>query len=323
MEDELFDDAPRLYHWEDGRSKHELHMSHILTYLKCPQQLYRKYIKCDTESRGYSANLATGQVQHKFLKEQLRKKARGEEVMDDEQSCDFISDTMEDEADQLDLSQREEFVQSKDRLIDMGMLLQHKYIPVTDPMFVEQPYEIKIQGVRYKLAGQIDHVRKLRTGSLIDPNGNSYNEQVIPNKKFGVDDLKTSAKTPSKSENGLGYKPDPGHVLQQTAYSLGAWIALGNKPGAYQQTANSTVYIVKNKVPVLRPANYIIGRHEVKFLFDIIKEVSNALTKGVFPKNPTGWWCSNKFCPAYETCKKREVHQLEDLILTQKEEDNE
>jgi len=316
IDDPIFDDAPRLYHWEDGLSKHELHMSHITTYLKCPQQLYRKYIACDTDKRGTSTNLAIGRVQHDFLKDQLRLKANGEDLMTDEEASDYIMDRTDDEADNMELGQREDLLRKKDYLVDMGMLLQHQYIPITEPHFIEQPFEIKIEGVKYTLAGQIDHVRKLRTGIDIDPNGNKYDESRIPNKKFGVDDLKTSASSPRKSENGLGYMPDPAHSLQQTAYSLGAWIALGNDPAKYQQTANSTIYLVKNKVPVIRPANYIIGRQEVSFLIQIVKEVSNALVKGVFPKNPCGWWCSNQYCPAYSTCKKREVRNLEDLMIT-------
>ena len=310
--------TPKLYHWEDGLFKKEIHMSHLTTYLRCPQQMYQKYVRGQTKKQS-DVNLSTGSVHHGFLKDQLRRKRDGQPLLDDNQIADTVSDMVKDEADNLDMEQSEELKRSKDAIIEQAKVLNSDYIQHVEPVFVEREFRIKFPGMEYVLAGRIDNLRKPAPEPYEDAYGNTVDEGKVENKTYSVDDLKSSGSSPAKNEF-FGYDPKPEHWLQHAGYSLGAWVAMGGKASDYQQTLNRTVYLVKNKTPVVKPASYLITKNEIRFMYSLLQSMERSLKSGLFPPNPIGWWCNKQRCPAFDQCRGKELVPFEQLFFDESNE---
>ena len=310
-------DAPKLYHWSDGQFKHEIHMSHVSTYSRCPQQMYQKYIRGIEEGKK-SPELVTGSLQHDFMKDQFRRKRDGHKMMDEDEISDFVSDQVEEKSALLDMDDAEEFKRDKDKMIAQATVLNEQYISRVEPIFVERPFEVKFPGMEYTFAGQIDMNRSIRKEKYTDASGLEFDENKIQNQHYAVDDLKTSGSSPSKNEF-FGFNPKPEHWIQHAGYSLGSWVAAGFKVSDYQQTMNSTIYLVKTKTPQVKPANFIVTKNEIRFLYEMLQSLEQSLKTGLFPPNPMGWWCAPDKCAAFYQCRRKEIIPFESLFYKDKE----
>ncbi|MFW5916203.1 MAG: PD-(D/E)XK nuclease family protein [Bacteroidota bacterium] len=310
-------DAPKLYHWSDGQFKNEIHMSHLSAYCRCPQQMYQKYIR-GVEEGSKSIELVTGSLHHDLMKMQFRRKRDGGEMLSDDDIESYVSEEVEDKSALLSMDDAEEFKRDKDKIIDQAKILNRDYVSRVEPIFVERPFEVKFPEMEYTFAGQIDMNRKLRKDKYIGLSGNEEDESKIPNQHYAVDDLKTSATSPSKNEF-FGFKPKPEHWIQHAGYSLGSWIAAGFKASEYKQTMNTTVYLVKTKTSTVKPANFIVTMNEIRFLYEMLKSLEQSLKTGLFPPNPMGWWCAPDKCAAFYQCRKKEIIPFESLFYKEKD----
>lgn len=293
--------APALYDWQTGEFKHEIHMSHVNNYLRCPKQFAAKYINNERKPAN-SIPLSTGRVHHSLLQEQVKRKLQKAVELSDDEIKDYVSDQIEEQAEYLEDGKETEIREMKDEIIQQSVVLQHQYIDDLEPRRTEQKFRISIPESPYDLVGTIDLER------ILNPD-----EAVLQNKNFGVDDLKTSSSSPPKHDKG-GYKPrSNAHFLQQTAYSFGAWIANGGKPADYKQTLNRTVYLVKNKTPVVRPAVFVVTRNDILFLYNVLRDMVEGLKAGHFIANANGWWCDPERCPIFQKCRSHEVMTLEQV----------
>lgn len=309
-------DAPKLYHWSDKQFKNEIHMSHLSTYCRCPQQMYQKYIR-GIESGKKSPELVTGSLQHDFMKKQLRLKRDGN-TMNSDEIRDYVADQVEEKAVLLDMGDSEQFKRNKDKMIEQSIVLDQDYISKVTPIFVERPFEVHFSDLDYSFAGQIDTNRAIKKGVYKDASGIEYNEQKIQNQHYAVDDLKTSAASPSQNKF-FGFNPKPEHWVQHAGYSLGSWIAAGFKASAFQQTLNTTVYLVKTKTPQVKLANFIVTKNDIRFLYEMISSLEKSLKTGLFPQNPLGWWCNPERCEAFYKCRRKEIISFESLFYKEKE----
>lgn len=60
---------------------------------------------------------------------------------------------------------------------------------------------------------------------------------------------------------------------------------------------------VKTKEPKFQRLENQHTPGELFFLFELIKRVWQGIEKEVFPMNPTGWKCSDKYCDFYQDCR--------------------
>ncbi len=115
--------------------------------------------------------------------------------------------------------------------------------------------------------------------------------------KFGVADLKTGARVLGQSSGK--------HRAQLGIYELLADELLRKQgsgtielPGELIQLQTSSNYDV-GVVPVHDARTLLLGNDQHKGL---LAHVAIALKTGDFWGNPSSWLCSNKYCPAWQTC---------------------
>lgn len=293
--------APGLHDWQTGEFKHEIHMSHVNSYLRCPKQFSATYLMNEKRNPN-SVELSTGRVHHTLLQEQVKRKLTKNDELTEDEIRDYISDQVEEQADYLTDGKETEIRDQKDTIIEQAIVLQNDYITGLVPRRTEQKFRISIPDTPYSLVGTVDIERALGDG-----------DKILQNKIYGVDDLKTSSSSPPKHPKG-GYKPRGNdHFMQQVAYSFGAWIANGGNPSDYKQTLNRTVYLVKNKTPVVRAAEFVVTRNDILFLYNVVNDFAKNLMAGNFIANPVGWWCAPDKCPIFNTCRKHEVITLDQI----------
>ena len=114
-----------------------------------------------------------------------------------------------------------------------------------------------------------------------------------------VCDLKTSGKSPPKSRaTGKYYVPrSMGYDLQMDTYFLLAREALNiDVPGG------SFEYVVKTKTPKVVRVNYDVDDLHVNSTLDLMANLHNAISKGNFPPNRLGPFCSPQSCANWHPC---------------------
>lgn len=60
---------------------------------------------------------------------------------------------------------------------------------------------------------------------------------------------------------------------------------------------------VKTKTPKFQRIEHEHEKGELFFLFEVISSVWGAITRGVFPLNPTSWLCNERWCDFHANCK--------------------
>lgn len=63
------------------------------------------------------------------------------------------------------------------------------------------------------------------------------------------------------------------------------------------------IVFVKTKEPKVQILEHSHKPGELFFLFELIQRVWQGIEKEVFPLNPTGWKCSDKYCDFYQNCR--------------------
>ena len=105
-----------------------------------------------------------------------------------------------------------------------------------------------------------------------------------------IRDTKTSAKSPQEDE---------AHMSDQlTIYALGKKVETGVMPKKLYMD-----YLIKTKVP--KTLTLETERTDADFdrIFRLIERGIEVIDKGTFTPNPSGWWCSDRWCGFWaDTC---------------------
>jgi len=241
-------------------------------FLRCGEQGQRRYLKNEIIPPGVAAARGTGV--HKANEANLRQKiSTGVDLPVSDLKDAARDGYIKALANGVFLPRDE--VSAKNRLINEGLnetivlteLYHDEVAPEIVPLDVERKFVIDV-GLELPLSGIIDIERTNR-----------------------IDDLKTSARTwPDtriKSE------------IQPVFYSFASEREIGIRPEFHYHILIPLKSGAKRQVQsmVATDADY-------KALFAKIEVVIQMLKTGLFPPaNPSSWWCSEKWCGYWTTCK--------------------
>ena len=146
------------------------------------------------------------------------------------------------------------------------VLIHHDDFAVrTAPFLVEKSFEVDVDGVQ--LVGIWDFV--------------TLDGWIVDNKFF--------SKTPSQA--------DLDKDVQMSFYSL-AYRLMFNEP----EKGIRLDCVIKNKNKKSFQIATNRTTEELNWVVNLIKETAQAMETGIYPCNPSGWWCNPRFCGVYEMC---------------------
>ncbi len=251
------------------RAKAHLSATQISMWLRCPRQWAFRYI--EHLRIPPSGAMKQSSVLHKSAEYNYRQKIASHLDLPLDEMTDFYDQTFRDEM------QREEVVldenQTPEGLKDQGIAAiktHHKEIaPLVEPQFVEEKRTVALGGENfaYDLTGVLDVVDTADT--------------VIDNKLLG--------KTPNQA--------DLDKDIQLSTYSLLYRL--------WQRKAESKLrldIVVKNKLPKAVQLETQRSREGLRMHLNTMGHIAKAIEAEAFPMNPTGWWCSPKFCGYWSRC---------------------
>jgi RecB family exonuclease len=255
--------------------KKYLSPSQINTYLRCPEQYRRRYIK--NEIIPPAIALLKGTSVHKASEKNFKQKIASRVDLPKQDIIDIsvttFEDTMKNEG--LFLNKEEEdrgkavvVGEAKDSVVVFSSLYSAQVAPRYQPKEVEKDQLIELADAPFNLKGRVD---------LIDEN-----EKII--------DLKTGTKTRSQD--------DVDRDTQLTFYSMTYRAIHGCDP-----TGLVIEQVIDKKVPENKTFTTTRNMKDYEALINRINVVSLGIKKGVFPPATDGaWWCSPLRCGFWFTC---------------------
>lgn len=252
-------------------------------YARCPEQYRRAYIEGEREPPGIA--LIVGSSVHDAAEDDLRSKAETGELMADDdvrdRARDSVMERTEEGFDPGETSAEVARAEAVDVAVDAASEFHRVIAPEVSPLItpdgeavIEHGWSIEIDDPDVpKIIGFIDYAH------LADDGG------------VHVRDLKTAGKKPSQSQVDSN--------LQLTAYSLGAELALGQRPDSVGIDA-----LVKRKsgAEAVRITSTRTDADHDAFLRRVVA-VSRSIQAGAFPPTDPGQWhCSERFCGFWKSC---------------------
>lgn len=154
-----------------------------------------------------------------------------------------------------------------DQAVILSILHHDEIAPVIEPVQVQRFFRLELQGYPMDLTGRID-IEEAET----------------------IRDTKTSAKSPQEDE---------AHTSDQlTIYALGKKVTTGVLPKRLYLD-----YLIKTKTAKTLTLETERTEADFKRIFRLIERGIEVIDKGVFMPNPSGWWCSNRWCGYWaDTC---------------------
>ena len=136
-------------------------------------------------------------------------------------------------------------------------------------VMVERKIELNVPGVPIPIIGYIDIIT----------------EDFIPG------DLKTSS---------TSWSVEKANTELQPLYYLAAMNQMGMKT---EEWKFRHFIFVKTKTPKFQMIEHYHNPSQLIWLFKVIKNVWEAIEKGVFHENPLTWKCNSKWCDYYMQCR--------------------
>ena len=154
-----------------------------------------------------------------------------------------------------------------DQAVALSVLHHDELAPAIKPVQVERFFRLELQGYPMDLVGRIDI-----------------------EEKETIRDTKTASKSPQEDE---------AHISDQlTIYALGVKATTGVLPKRLYLD-----YLIKTKIPKVVVQETIRADGDFNRIFRLIERGIEVIDKGAFMPNPSGWWCSNRFCGYWaDTC---------------------
>jgi len=245
-----------------------LHQSQIGTWDHCPMQYYFRYVKGRIKPPGVA--LIRGQGVHQAAEKDLTAKRDNGALLPDDEVTDIARDTVvsywqqngvrlsDDEKAQ---GEKAVIAETIDTAVGLAATHHGELAPVLEPVHIERPWKLELQGCPVDLQGTID---------LQEPQS--------------LRDLKTSAKSPTRTAAETS--------LQLTMYHLAASKLDGVQP---EQVALD--FLVSTKTPKIVTLRSTRDPSDWQQLLDRVAVMAQAIDAGVFvPRLPDHWICSDKWC---------------------------
>jgi CRISPR/Cas system-associated exonuclease Cas4 (RecB family) len=291
--DDAFDEPPSRL----ALPKAHLSISQVNMFLRCPTQYKFRYV--DDHMRPPGVATALGSGGHAALEVTHHHLVDHDIPAPTEQLLDCFSDKFKEISQTIEDWEEEKPGTIKDKGIALVRMYNEKMAPTVKPQVdahgsrgIEKKFELTVSGV--PMLGYID---------LIDANADiamSHEElkqiQAIMGPKWVAEDLRTAIADFKFVGKTMAQSMVDGS-LQLTMYSLATGIA-----------AVRFDQMIKTKIPKVKRATSIRTRQDHAWLKRVIREVAEAISKGVFPPtDPTNWVCSEKWCGYWHMCRGKKV----------------
>lgn len=291
--DEAFDEPPSRLALPKGY----LSISQVNMYLRCGQQYKFRYVDDHMRPPGVAAALGSGG--HAALETTHHHIVDHDKPAPTEQLLDCFSDKFAEISQTIEDWEGEEPGLIKDKGIVLVRMYNEKWAPNVRPQVDAQ----NVRGIEKKFDTLVGGVPMVGVIDLIDANADiamSHEElkqiQAIMGPKWVAEDLRTSIADFKFIGKTMAQSMVDG-ALQLTMYSLATGIA-----------AVRFDQLVKTKTPKVVRATSIRTRQDHLWLQRVIREVAEAISKGVFPPcDPTDWVCSEKWCGYWHMCRGKKV----------------
>jgi len=252
-------------------------------FLRCARQWAFRYV----ENRKVKPSGAMKQsgVFHTVAEVNYRQKMHTREDMTSEEMTDYFSDLFETEWEReelMPLQAGESKGGFKDQGIDIVREHRLNIAPLVQPLAVEQKFELTLGKDDYSfgLSGRIDVIDSSRA----------------------IRDNKAIGRTPSQDEIDRD--------IQLSTYSLANRVLLRHQNpemdiAELQKLIEPELTldaIIKTKRPEARVFRTRRSREGLRMHLNTIGNIAKAIRADAFPRNPTGWWCSEKWCGYWKDC---------------------
>lgn len=251
------------------------HLSHsqVNMLLRCGRQYEFRYV--DGLKVPPAGALMLGRVWHKAIEHNYGQKVDSHEDLPVDDQREFFAarwDTeIEDEGGTAAVNWEDKKPgEYKDQGVALTALHQAELAPLVQPQLVEARFRVEFADVP-DLVGVID---------VVDEAG-----VVIDNK--------SAARSPNQD--------DVDRDIQLTAYALGYYTTLD----AAEQVALRLDVAVKTKTPKAARVETVRTPDEMEWYLGLVRNAGALIQAGHFVPNPTGWWCSERFCGYWSRCKGR------------------
>lgn len=253
--------------------KKHLSASQLGMYLKCPRQWRFRYV--DGLIRPPGCALTLGKAFHSAVEVNYKQKVETKkdvpvDVMTDAFVDEFKTRVKEDGT-EFDTDKGETPAGIQDLGVKLVGVQRVEIAPKVQPVAVEETFEVSLgDEFPYTLKGIIDGITA--DGVIFD---NKTGGKNIPQSDIDGD-------------------------IQLTAYALGYRI-MHQTP----ERALELHRVVKTKEPKTQVLRTTRTNEDLKWFLGMVEEIAKGLTAGAFPPNPTGWWCSEKFCGYWNECRAK------------------
>jgi PD-(D/E)XK nuclease superfamily len=257
----------------EKQRKPNLHTSALELLYKCGEAYQQRYVHGRKVPPGIAAII--GGATHTSVEANLKNKMATGKLLRTQEVESIAREAIEgkwneevridDEEAQLGLKAIKK--ESIDTTIDLARLHHYLLAPVIEPVAVERPIVIELEGYPFNLAGKID---------IQEANS--------------IRDTKTAAKGPNQDEVD--------ESEQLTTYSLFQKIVDGIPPGKVFLDK-----LVKSNPPKVLTVESVRTEADLEMQMRRFERAIEVIEKGSFaPTNPTNWWCSKKWCGYWHTC---------------------
>lgn len=250
-----------------------IHQSSLGMALRCGEQFRRRYVEGEVHPPGVAA--IRGTALHYANEVNMKQKVNSQEDLPESDLQDAARDKYVERVSiegvhlvKEDLSRKNDILNDGlNQTVALTSLYRKEVAPEIQPVEVERPFELRLDGCELPIGGRMDIESSKR-----------------------VHDLKGAGKAWAKGQIEK--------EIQPVFYSLGHEIIEGVRP--------EFVYhiLVATKDPYRQIQSITVTERHYEALKAKIQTVERMLKAGVFPPaNPTSWWCSPKWCGYYLTCK--------------------
>lgn len=272
---------------ESAKEKPYLSPTQVGMYLKCPRQYHYRYVLGKRSPP--SGAIAVGSCWHGAVETNYKHKLThdNEDMPVDDVEAVFSDAWDEAVKDGMSRSRKPKKGEKEIRdeiswvdgekagtLKDMGIkvtrLHRLEVAPDVKPKLIEHQFRVNLgDDFPYDLLGYIDLVEE---GDVIR-------------------DTKSKGRAPPQA--------DVDKDLQLTSYSLARRIETGKvEPHIVLDV------VVKKRVPECIQIHTRRTNDQLRWYLRLVEEVAMSIKAGNFPPNPTGWWCSEKWCGYWNPCMK-------------------
>jgi hypothetical protein len=247
--------------------------------LRCGEAYRRRYI--EGEKIPPAVALHVGSSTHSAIRKNLERKIQDGNLMTAQEVSDIARDDLEMrwrgegvslQADERLLGENRIKGDAIDKTTRLSLLHHRDLAPSLNPTHVERSFTLDVTGYDFQLAGQIDQ---------------QYGVEAIR-------DVKTASKSPNKDAAETS--------MQLTMYAMGVWAHEGIIPKSLVLD-----HLVDTKQPKVVSLDSERAVEDFTPLLNVVQTAWAGIQKGVFypaaQGGPGNWFCSEKFCGYWPTCK--------------------